>query len=250
MKMSELSVKKEFHDFGKFIQVAAILTIVSIVTGISGFIAIILVFVAMKSIKRANYTLNNSSLHEFRSKYIRGFISKICGMIVLMTGVANMVLFFFIPTPFPFYITLSLSIILMISGLVFIYSGVAAEMKAWKNLKSFFENNSKMFPADISNEVKNGCDKLKTGALLTSLGFLIVPAIIGFIYQVKGYFKLATLYKLESGYDAPEPSEQQIELPKPQLVNNIEPKVNFCPNCGAKSSGLGRFCALCGSEIN
>jgi len=249
MKMSNISVNKEFHDFGKFIQISAILTIVSMATGIAGFIAMIFVFVAMKCIKRANYTLNNSLLYEFRSKYIRGFISKICGMIVLVTGVANLVLFFFIPTSFPFYISLSISIILMISGIVFIYAGVAAEIKAWKNLKIFFENNSKMFPANISDEVIKGCDKLKTGILLSSLGFLIVPAIIGFIFQVKGYFMLATLNKLSMD-DAPKPSEVQIDLPKPQPVTSIESKINFCPNCGAKSSGLGRFCALCGSEIN
>ncbi|MBY8987076.1 MAG: hypothetical protein KGD61_01375 [Candidatus Lokiarchaeota archaeon] len=247
--MSNIGVKKEFQEFGKFIQVVAILTIVSIAAGITGFIALIFIFIAMGSLKRANYTLNNSFLHEFRSKYIRGFISRICGTIVLITGVANLVLFFFIPTWFPFYISLSLSIVLMLSGIVFIYAGVAAEMKAWKNLKIFFENNSKMFPANVSNEAIKGCDKLKTGTLLSSLGFLIVPGIIGFIYQVKGYFMLATLNKLSS-YDAPESTELQMDLPKPQPVNNLETKINFCPNCGAQSSGLGKFCALCGSEIN
>jgi hypothetical protein len=47
MKMSNIGVRKEFHDFGKYIQVAAILTIVSIATGIAGFIAMIFIFIAM-----------------------------------------------------------------------------------------------------------------------------------------------------------------------------------------------------------
>ncbi|MFX0020260.1 MAG: hypothetical protein ACFFAK_15030 [Promethearchaeota archaeon] len=249
MKMSNIAVRKEFHDFGKYIQVVAILTIVSITTGIAGFIAMIFIFIALRSLKRANFTLNNSSLHEFRSKYIRGFILRICGMVVLIIGGVNLALFFFIPTSIPIYISLSVSIILMISGIVFIYVGVAAEMKAWKNLKIFFENNFKLFPANISEEAIKGCNKLKTGTLLSSLWFLIIPAIIGFIFQVKGYFKLATLNKLSTN-NVPESLEQQITIPKPQPVNNIEQKINFCPNCGAKLSRLGKFCALCGSEIN
>jgi len=249
MKMLDTSVRKEFHDFGKFIQVVAILTIVSITTGIAGFVAMIFIFIAMRSLKRANYTLNNSSLHEFRSKYIRGFISRICGMAVLIIGGVNLALFFFVPSSLPLYISLSIPIILMISGIVLIYVGVAAEMKAWKNLKIFFENNLKMFPANISEEVINGCNKLKKGTLLSSLWFLIVPAIIGFIYQVKGYFMLATLNKLSTD-DTPESSELQTTLPEPKPVNNLEGKINFCPNCGAKLSGLGNFCALCGSEIS
>ncbi len=253
--MSNIGVIKEFREFGKYIQVAAILTIVSLAAGITGFIALILVFIAMKYLKRANFTLNNSSLHEFRSKYFRGFVSRIAGTIIMITGVANLVIFFMIPTSYPIYISISLSVILMVSGIVFIYAGVAAEMKAWNNLKIFFENDSNIFPTYITNEAIKGCDKLKTGTLLSSLGFLIVPAIIGFIFQVKGYFMLATLNKLSLD-DAPKPSEVETDLPppkfqlKPQPVNDFETKTNFCPNCGAKSSGLGKFCALCGSEIN
>ncbi|MFX1478401.1 MAG: zinc ribbon domain-containing protein [Promethearchaeota archaeon] len=41
----------------------------------------------------------------------------------------------------------------------------------------------------------------------------------------------------------------QINLPKPHLVKDPERKINFCPNCGAKLSELGNFCAICGSEI-
>ncbi|MFX1364649.1 MAG: zinc ribbon domain-containing protein [Promethearchaeota archaeon] len=248
MSNINIGINKEFHDFGKYIQVVAILTIVSITTGMAGFAAMILIFVAMKSLKRANYVLNSPLLNEFRSKYIKGFVSRICGMVVLIIGGVNIVFFFFIHTSLPIYITLSIPIILIISGIVLIYVGVAAEMNAWKNLKLFFENNFKMFPTNISEEAIEGCDKLKKGTLLSSLWFLIVPAIIGFIYQIKGYFSLAILNKL-STIDTPESSELHTDLHEPQQIVNPERKINFCPNCGTKVSDLANFCALCGSEI-
>ena len=244
-----MGINKEFHEFGKYVQVVAILTIVSMAAGITGFVAMILLFVAMGCLKRANHILNNSLLHEFRAKYIKGFISRIAGTAIMVTGVANLVLYFFFATPIPFYITLPLSIVLIIAGIAFIYAGVASEMKAWKNLKIFFENSSEIFPAEISNEVIQGCDKLKTGALLSSLGFLIVPAIIGFIFQVQGYFKLATLNKL-SLEDAPKIVKVEEDLPVPQPIEKVDIKIRFCPNCGAELSGLGQFCALCGSRIS
>jgi hypothetical protein len=246
--MENISVKKEFHDFGKYIQIAAILTIVSIVTGFAGFVALIFIFIAMGSLKRANNTLNNSMLHEFRLKYKKGVISRVCGMIVLIIGGVNIALFFFFGTSFPIYISLSIPTILIISGIVLIYVGVAAEIKAWKSLKAFFDNNYKMFPANISKEAIKGCNELKKGTLLISLWFLIIPAFIGFIYQIKGYFDLAILNQL-STIDTPEYSEMQLNSPEPQLVKSPETKINFCPNCGTELSEVANFCAFCGSEL-
>ena len=248
--MTDISIKNNFKDFGKNIEIVAFCTILSIVTGFTGFIALIFIFIALGNIKKINLQLNNASLEEFRSRYIRGFISGIVGIIVLVTGGVNFVFYFiFMPFPISGWITLSLSIILLCAGLIFIFVGVASEIKAWKNLKIFFENNSNLFPSDLSSELIDGCDKLKKGTLLSAFGFLIIPGIIGFIFQIIGFFKLAKLNTL-SDFEAPKEPVTVEQAYVPKTGSNFETSVNFCPNCGSKLSGKGKFCALCGSEIN
>lgn len=248
--MSNMDVRKDFYEFGKNMQIVAICTVLSLVTGVTSLIALIFIFIALGNIKNANLKLNNEYLGEFRSKYVRSFILRIGGTIVLMMGVLNVVFFLFVPSYFSFsWTSFTISVILMIAGLIFLISSVVVEMKAWKNLKRFFEENRSMFPGNLYNELIDGCDKLKTAALLNALGFLIITIIIGFIYQIIGYFKLAKLNNLML-YDVPKTSPIQVNLPESRAIGINEVASNFCPNCGTKLSGLGKFCPLCGSDIS
>ncbi len=248
--MSNMDVRKDFYEFGKNMQIVAICTVLSIVTGVTGLIALIFTFVALGNIKNANLKLNNEYLKQFRSKYVRAFILRISGTIVLIAGVINILVIVYLPMDITSYwTTVSISIIVMPIGLVFMITSVFAEMKAWKNLKRFFEENRSMFPDHLNYELIDGCDKLKTATLLNALGFLIITIIIGFIYQVIGYFKLAKLNTLML-YDVPKTSPTQVNLPDSRAININEVASNFCPNCGSKLSGLGKFCPLCGSDIS
>ena len=245
-----MDVRKDFYEFGKNMQIVAICTVLSLVTGVTSLIALIFIFIALGNIKNANLKLNNEYLEEFRSKYVRSFVLRICGTIVVMIGVIDMVLFLFLPSYIiSFWTTFTISVILILAGLIFLITSVVVEMKAWKNLKRFFEENRSMFPGNLYNELIDGCDKLKTAALLNALGFLIITIIIGFIYQIIGYFKLAKLNNLML-YDVPKTSPTQVSLPASRAIGINEVASNFCPNCGTKLSGLGKFCPLCGSDIS
>ncbi len=248
--MTDIGIKKKFQDFGRNFQIVAICFILSIATGVTGIIASIFIFIALGNIKKINLQLNNASLEQFRKKYIKGFISGLVGISILVTGGAGIAFYFiFMPFSISIWTMLSISISLLSAGLVFIIVGLVSEIKAWKNLKVFFENNSNLFPSDLSSELIDGCDKLKKGTLLSAFWFLVIPAIIGFIFQAIGFFKLAKLNTV-SVIEAPKELDQVKQDYVPKTASDFEISIKFCPNCGTTLSGIGKFCALCGSEIN
>jgi len=60
--MTDISIKKDFQDFGRNIQIVAICFILSLVTGVTGFIASIFIFISLGNIRKINLQLNNASL--------------------------------------------------------------------------------------------------------------------------------------------------------------------------------------------
>ena len=119
--------------------------------------------------------------------------------------------------------------------------------------------NREQFPK-MGNEAIDGVEKLKSGALLWVLGFLIVPIVIGWIFQLIGYF---TLGKIAEG--EPVISKQPDLVPKPQPtyisapahvaapapvpVQELADLIKFCPLCGAKLNKSGIYCGECGTRV-
>ena len=266
--ISENELNSLWRDFGKNMNLVAIMTVLTLVTGITGIIAIIFLFMALGNIKMINYKFNSQYLDDFRAKYIRSFILKLILIPFLVAGI----LLSFLPIVFIFpeseiimtHNWMGILIGLVIFFILFIVS-YSIEMKAWENLKLFLEQNQSMFPGYISREAIDGVEKLRTGALLYALG---ITAIIGFILQVIGFFKLAKFETIYKPMYPTKPIIPQAPIPPQASVAPISPKVQsqsslnvlenrvvgvrlrFCPNCGAELKDEGKYCPDCGSSIS
>jgi uncharacterized membrane protein len=252
--------RNNFYEFGKKFRVIAIASVLSFIPPIApvaSIVALVYIILTLGDVKKINSHLNNPNLEIFRSKYIRSMILILIGIIFLAIGGVSLAINFLIPLYLPPFnsILLPISISILVIGLILLISSAAAQMKAWENLKIYFQNNREAFPINIGQDAIDGCDNLRTSALLFALGFLIITVFIGIILQIVGYFKLA---KLDSLIYEKVPLYQQktvkTQAPAQETVQTSLHMIeitNYCPNCGTKLSNReGRYCPLCGSKIN
>ena len=249
--MSNIDVRSEFSEFGKKMKIVGIMTILVIIPYVGtflSFIGFIFGIMALTDIRNANNKLNQSSLENYRSKYISAIVIRIISTAISGIGsffTSNWVLNFMFT--FNFSALISGAVILLIT---FVLNIIAAsiEMDAWRSLTDFFNQNRILFPQHIATEAAEGSDKLRSAALMNILSFLIITILIGWILQIIGYFKLAKLEEI-TGYSTTTPTTTApVEELAPQPTTPTS-ELNFCPNCGSKVSGSGKYCVECGSEL-
>ncbi len=249
--MSNVDVKSEFSEFGKKMKIVGIMTILVIIPYVGSFLSFIgFIFgiMALADIRNANNKLNQSSLENYRSKYISAIVIRI-----ISTAISAIGSFYTSNWVIDFVFTFNLSAIIggaVIILITFALNIIAAaiEMDAWRSLTDFFNQNRTLFPQHIATEVADGSDKLRSAALMNILSFLIITILIGWILQIIGYFKLAKLEEITRYSDtAPTTSTPIEEVASQPTAPTLELK--YCPNCGAKVSGEGKYCVECGSEL-
>ena len=249
--MSNIDVRSEFSEFGKKMKIVGIMTILVIIPYVGSFLSFIgLIFglMALGDIRNANNKLNQSSLENYRSKYISALVIRIISTAISAIGsffTSNWVLNFL--STFNLSAIMGAAVILLITFVLNIMAGVI-EMDAWRSLTDFFNQNRTLFPQHIAAEAAEGSDKLRSAALMNILSFLIITILIGWILQIIGYFKLAKLEEITRYSDTTPITAAPVEEVMPQPSSPTS-KLNFCPSCGAKVSGEGKYCVECGSEL-
>ena len=152
--MSGTNINKEFADFGKRMNVIAILTLLSFILGIIGafvwfigviglvlsLVIIIFFLLVLGNIKRAGRELNNKELLGFTPKFLFGTILRFIGQQLMNIGL----------------LFLEDLWIMIVIGVVLIIVGSILRLIAWKGIQTFFESNVQLFPQDISEKGISG----------------------------------------------------------------------------------------------
>ena len=262
--MENVVVHEDFKQFGKYMQLVGIFTILTIIPGVGfvmGILILVFTFMALGYIKTMNYNLSNPNLHLFRSKLIKSITLGIIGGVILIISGSILGVNIYILTRGYYYSALAitgivLSSLALLAGLIIVIVAFANEAKAWENLKLYFEENRNLYPEVVVNEVIEGAANLRTGAILYALFIFVIPVIIGFIFQIVGYFKLAKLealplYATNTSKDVETPVIEKPKASEPvEIAQKVRDEVKFCPNCGARIKRVVNYCAECGSPLN
>ncbi|NVM56452.1 MAG: zinc-ribbon domain-containing protein, partial [Candidatus Helarchaeota archaeon] len=281
--MSSSKLEMEWKSFGNYILIVAIFGIFILIPYVAfGALVIQFIFIciAINEIKKINRQLNNPDLEKFRSRWLAASIIKLIALIVINVG-GSMIPFAivfsgvrpiiapFIPGPAWLFLPI---IVLFIVGFGLAIIGSAIERDAWEDFKNFLVKNKEMFPDNVFKNAFESADKLRNGALLWILGFLFITIIIGWIYQIIGYFKLANFKKWTptmkmEPIPAPQPQAtpipapikkrtmrmEPIPAPQPQPTPNPAPvkirTMKYCPSCGSELVGEEKYCAYCGGAL-
>jgi hypothetical protein len=245
IKISDDELKRMWSEFGKNMHTVGLMMALSFVVGVTALVALIFIFIAIGNLKRINFYLKDDRLEDFRSKYIQAFILRIVGMLIMVGGLVGMIFTGFFGDDWMFLFAP------IVIGLIIVIAGGAIEMKAWDTLKSFFEDQVNYFPEILQRDLVDGCHNLRTAALMYLLSFLVITLLIGIIFQIMGYFKLAKLKDLIAPYyqTGSKVSVQTQALTPPIQSNTSSNTTKYCPNCGAEVKGVGKFCAECGSPL-
>ncbi|MFX0075167.1 MAG: zinc ribbon domain-containing protein [Candidatus Hermodarchaeota archaeon] len=272
MSNSELEIK--WLNFVRRLRVVGVLLIFVIIPFLA-FIMIpihfIFTMIAVGDITKLNRKLNSPYIQTFRSKYIAASILKLIGSIIVHAGSVLVAFAYFGYAVFdPIYIgyfpyNTPPAIFICIIGFIFMIVGSAVEIGAWENLKLFVYHNRDIFDERVHSETMLKIDNLRSGAVLWTLGFLVVTILIGWITQLIGYFGLSNAAERSMKAEPIKPQAQVYQAPpppapptpptppsppkqsvqKPQVASDIV----FCPMCGAKVSQGAIFCGECGVKL-
>ena len=270
--MSKSNLEMKWNEIGRKLRIIGglfIFIIIPYVAFIALTVQLILIIILIKDLTDLDRELKYPQLEEFRSRYLASSIVKFIGAILLhlsLAMLAGVLLIGFIGPYFPYtpfgpFVRFIPIIVLFSIGFILMIVGSSIEIGAWDNLKSFIVQNREKFPK-MGKDAIDGAEKLKTGATLWALGFLIIPIIIGWIFHLIGYFTLSKIADQElviskEPIRTVEPQYVYVTAPAPTHapkpvstpVQDAEDLINFCPLCGAKVSGRGLYCGECGTQV-